>query len=579
MTTGPVRPPEPTAALQPVAPRLPRDAVEVPVDLVVVGSGVAGLTAALDAAELGVRVLVVTRGDVAEGSTGWAQGGLAAVTEEHPVPGDDVPLHVEDTLVAGAGLCDRQAVQTILGEAGRAVNQLAARGAVFDVDGTGHWLRAREGGHSAARVIRAGGDATGAEVSRALVAQARVAGLVVLQGHRAVALHSDAAGRVAGLRLTDAGGRLLDVTARTVVLATGGSGQLFARTTNPPAASGDGLALALRAGAMLADAEFVQFHPTALWIPGLAGGQVPLVTEAVRGEGGLLLDDAGRRVMEGVHPARDLAPRDVVAAAIFRHLVQTGADHVWLDARAVPGFAARFPTVARTCRQIGVDPADQPIPVVPAAHYHCGGVRTDLDGWTGVPGLYAIGEVARTGLHGANRLASNSLVEGLVMGGRAAAAIRRDLPGLPPAQPLGQPFPEPVPQPLTQPALAPGTGAGTGPAHAVAERVRTMMTRYLGMARDAEGLARAASELEAAATSAAAAGPAGQDAGTLALAARSVILAAASREESRGCHRRVDHPQRREELRTSTCWRLGDPGDDASLLECALVPVGLKSGR
>lgn len=570
MTPGTTGSPGPATPHPPDPPRVPYDAVEVTADVVVAGSGVAGLTAALAAAELGARVLVATRGDVAEGSTGWAQGGLAAVTEEHPVPGDDVTLHIEDTLVAGAGLCDRHAVRTILGEAGQAVSQLAARGAVFDADGTGRWLRAREGGHSAARVIRAGGDATGAEVSRSLVAQAQVAGLVVLEGHRVVALHRDTAGRVAGLRLTGAGGRLLDVAARTVVLATGGSGQLFARTTNPSAATGDGLALALRAGAVLADTEFVQFHPTALWVPGLTGGQVPLVTEAVRGEGGLLLDDAGHRVMEGVHPARDLAPRDIVAAAIFRHLVETGADHVWLDARTVPDFTARFPTVARTCREIGLDPADQPIPVVPAAHYHCGGVRTDLDGWTGVPGLYAVGEVARTGLHGANRLASNSLVEGLVMGRRAAAAIRRDLPGLP--------LPQPRPQPDPEPAQAPDTGGGASAARAAEERIRTTMTRRLGMARDAEGLATAASELDAAVASASAAGPAGRDAGMLALAARSVVVAAAFREESRGCHRRVDHPQRREELRASTCWRLGDLDDEVGFLECAPVPEEVSSG-
>jgi L-aspartate oxidase len=545
--------------------------IEEAVDVVVVGSGVAGLTAALDAAELGVRVLVVTRGDVAEGSTGWAQGGLAAVTKVHPVAGDDVPLHVEDTLVAGAGLCDRRAVETILGEAGAAVTQLAARGAVFDVDAGGRWLRTREGGHSAARVIRAGGDATGAEVSRALVAQAAVAGLVVLEGHRAVALHRDAEGRVAGVRLADESGRSLDVHARTVVLATGGAGQLFARTTNPPAATGDGLALALRAGAVLADVEFVQFHPTAMWVPGQLGGQVPLVTEAVRGEGGILLDDAGRRVMDGVHPARDLAPRDIVAAAIFRNLRESGAEHVWLDARALPGFAQRFPTVARTCSEIGVDPSRDPIPVVPAAHYHCGGILTDLDGRTGVEGLYAVGEVARTGLHGANRLASNSLVEGMVLGRRVAAAVRRDLTGLPTPHPLPVPVPEPVPEPVPVPAVA----GAEGPV----QQVQAAMTEYLGMARESTGLALAEAELLAVAARAGIAGPGGPDATMLVLAARAVVMAANEREESRGCHRRRDHPGRREELQASTCWRLADPTDDDSLQSCASVPVGAAAGR
>jgi L-aspartate oxidase len=573
------------------------DAIEVPVDLVVVGSGVAGLTAALDAAENGVRVLVVTQGDVAEGSTGWAQGGLAAVVAEHPVPGDDVPLHMEDTLVAGAGLCDRTAVKTILGEAGRAVGRLAARGAIFDVDTDGRWLRTREGGHSAARVIRAGGDATGAEVSRALVAQAEVAGLVVLEGHRALALLTDTTGRVAGVRLGRHGGRVLDVAARAVVLATGGSGQLFARTTNPPAAGGDGLALALRAGAVLADVEFVQFHPTALWVPGGSGGQVPLVTEAVRGEGGILRDDAGARVMDGVHPARDLAPRDIVAAAIFRHLRRTGARHVWLDATVIPGFAERFPTVAQSCAEIGVDPAQDPIPVVPAAHYHCGGVLTDLGGRTAVEGLYAVGEVARTGLHGANRLASNSLVEGLVMGHRAAAAVLQDLPGLPEPRPLVPPAPPlPTARPVSTGAAGggrdgaeplPGSGTTTGAAGSPsgedrpADQVRAAMTDYLGMAREAHGLARAEHELAEAAARARVLGdqPEGRDAAMLALAARSVVAAAAAREESRGCHRRVDFPDRREDLRTSTCWRLDDPTDDDSLRSCPPATVGAAAGR
>jgi L-aspartate oxidase len=565
----------------PASQRPHRDAVEVPVDVLVIGSGVAGLTAALDAAVLGVRVLVVTRGDVAEGSTGWAQGGLAAVTERHPVPADDVRLHVEDTLVAGAGLCDRAAVETILGEAGTAVASLAARGAAFDVDVDGRWLRTREGGHSAARVIRAGGDATGAEVSRTLVAQAAVAGLVVLEGHRALALHTDAAGRVTGVRLIDRTGGTLDLAARAIVLATGGSGQLFARTTNPPAATGDGLALALRAGAALSDVEFVQFHPTALWVPDRPGGQVPLVTEAVRGEGGILRDDAGARVMEGVHPARDLAPRDIVAAAIFRHLLRTGAEHVWLDASAISGFATRFPTVTQACAAIGVDPATDPIPVVPAAHYHCGGVVTDLDGRTGVEGLYAVGEVARTGLHGANRLASNSLVEGLVMGRRVAAAVLRDLHGLPAPRPL---FPAAGPAAVRRwpdgasaeaATVQAGTGqAGTGQAGGAAEQVRTTMTQCLGMARDADGLALVEQELAEASARARRLGPDGGDAAMLALVARTMAVAAAAREESRGCHRRVDFPHRREEQRRSTCWGLTDPSDDDSLRACAPVTVG-----
>ncbi|HET9654361.1 MAG TPA: L-aspartate oxidase [Kineosporiaceae bacterium] len=550
------------------------DAVEVPVDVVVVGTGVAGLTAALDAAEQGARVLVVTRGRISDGSTGWAQGGLAAVLAEHPVPGDDLDLHVQDTVVAGAGLCDQEAVRSILAGAGPAVARLAHRGAVFDVDDDGRWLRAREGGHSAARVVRAGGDATGAEVSRALVARADRSGLVVLEGHRATDLLTDDAGRVAGVRLAGPGGRVLTLGARTVVLATGGSGQLFARTTNPPAATGDGLALALRAGARVADVEFVQFHPTALWVPDSAGGQVPLVTEAVRGEGGTLRDDSGARVMEGVHPARDLAPRDVVAAAIFRHLARTGSEHVWLDATGIPDFTVRFPTVAASCARIGVDPSRDPIPVVPAAHYHCGGVFTDLEGWTGVDGLYAVGEVARTGLHGANRLASNSLVEGLVMGQRAAQAALRALPGLPAPQ-IGD---LEARHPAWTPLPGPGTSAQVRPDPEPAmTAVRAAMTRHLGMARTAEGLDLAAAELSAAARTTRDLGPAGGELAMLTLAARSVVEAAAAREESRGCHRRVDHPQRREELRSSTCWRLADRTGGDSLRACTPSLAGVRA--
>jgi L-aspartate oxidase len=564
-----VQPPRPAPEPSPAV-------AEVPADVLVIGSGVAGLTAALDAAEGGLRVLVVTQGEVGDGSTGWAQGGLAAVTAAHPVPGDDVGLHVEDTLVAGAGLCDREAVRTILAEAGAAVARLADRGAIYDVDGDGTWLRTREGGHSAARVIRAGGDATGAEVSRALVAQAARSGLVVLAGHRATGLLTGDGGRVEGVRLVGPQGRSLTIAARAVVLATGGSGQLFARTTNPPGAGGDGLGLALRAGAVVADVEFVQFHPTALWVPATAGGQVPLVTEAVRGEGGILRDDTGARVMEGVHPARDLAPRDVVAAAIFRHLARTGAEHVWLDAAAIPGFATRFPTVAQACAAIGVDPSRDPIPVVPAAHYHCGGVLTDLDGWTGVEGLYAVGEVARTGLHGANRLASNSLVEGLVMGTRAAAAVRRALPHLPAPRVTGSADPGPFPARPIDPG-SPLHELGSDDPMDPADRIRAAMTRHLGMARQADGLELAAAEVAAARRQARDLGVAGAGAALLALAATCIVSAAAAREESRGCHRRVDHPQRRDELRGTACWRLTDPGDD-TLQSCAPAVVGAARG-
>ena len=390
-------------------------------ELVVVGTGVAGLTAAVEAARLGVRVVVVTKDAADAGSTRWAQGGVAVVVGD--VPGDSVAAHVADTLTAGAGLCDEAATAAILRDGPEAVARLRARGAIFDAvsdSGGDRLARTREGGHSAFRVIHAGGDATGAAIERTLVRAA--AGLPLLTGHTAVDVLRDARGRVAGLAVLDDAGQPGVLHAQAVLLATGGYGQLYASTTNPATATGDGVALALRAGAAAADLEFVQFHPTVLYT-GPTTGRRPLVTEAVRGEGAVLIDRAGRRFLAGVHPLADLAPRDVVAAAITRRMAETATDCVYLDARALDGFAARFPTVYAACRAAGIDPVREPIPVAPAAHYACGGVVTDLEGRTAVPGLYAAGEVARTGLHGANRLASNSLLEGLVIGERVARAV------------------------------------------------------------------------------------------------------------------------------------------------------------
>ncbi|MGH3928503.1 MAG: L-aspartate oxidase, partial [Pseudonocardiaceae bacterium] len=398
---------------------------ELTVDLAVVGTGVAGLTAALRAAELGLRVVVVTKAAVDDGNTRWAQGGVAVVL---PSTGDSVEAHVADTLAAGAGLCDETATRRILAAGPAAVDELRARGAVFD-SGPGGLERTREGGHRAFRVIHAGGDATGAEIERALVSAAH--GLPVLERHSVTDVLCDETGRVAGVALLSAGchsaGCHSVLRVRAVLLATGGLGQLYAVSTNPEVATGDGMALALRAGAVVADLEFVQFHPTVLHAGPSSSGRRPLVTEAVRGEGAVLLDATGKPVMTGVHPLGDLAPRDVVAAAITSRMAATGTDHVLLDATHLGGFRRRFPTVYGACAVAGLDPGREPIPVAPAAHYLCGGVVTDTSGRTTVPGLYAAGEVARTGLHGANRLASNSLLEGLVMGSRSVDAVAFDL--------------------------------------------------------------------------------------------------------------------------------------------------------
>lgn len=500
---------------------------EATADLVIVGTGVAGLSAALTARRAGLKVLVVTKAGAGDGNTRWAQGGVAVVLAGEHEPGDTVAAHVRDTLTAGAGLCDADAVAAILADGPRAVADLRARGAVFDTDADGHLARTREGGHSAFRVVHAGGDATGAEVERTLLAAARDSSVPVLPGHIAVDLVHTSAGAVGGLLVLDAHGVAGLVRAPAVLLASGGVGQLYQATSNPVEATADGLALALRAGATLADIEFVQFHPTVLFTGADARGHRPLVTEAVRGEGGVLVDRFGRRVMLGVHPLADLAPRDVVSAAITRRMAATDADHVHLDATAIPDFAARFPTVHAACRAAGIDPAAEPIPVAPAAHFACGGVVSTVDGRTELTGLYAAGEVARTGLHGANRLASNSLLEGLVTGRRAAKAVARDLA----AGRLGDPR-------TAEPAAL--------PAAAIADRdiLQQAMSRHAAIGRDADGL----DEAERAIQTASIVRPlwtrqAIEDA-ALTLTARTLLLAAAERTESRGCHLRSDHADR-----------------------------------
>src|SRR5262245_26916054 len=441
-----------TQASLPTAPRRlagPEPGWFETTDVVVVGSGVAGLTCALHLREAGLHVTVVTKVNIDDGSTRWAQGGIAAVLDPYDTP----EAHAADTVVAGVGLCDPAAVDVLVREGPARVRELIRWGAQFDRDPDGALMLTREGGHHANRIVHAGGDATGAEVQRALHTAVRRDPWIRLIEHALVLdLLCDEKGRACGVTLHVLGEGAEDgvgaVQARAVVLATGGMGQMYAATTNPIVSTGDGVALALRARAAVTDIEFVQFHPTALALNN-GGAQQPLVSEALRGEGAYLRDSDGTRFMLGQHELAELAPRDIVAKAIYRVMRAESTNHVWLDARHLGRefLEGRFPTIVASCRAAGIDPAVDLIPVSPAAHYASGGVRTNLAGRTSISGLYACGEVACTGVHGANRLASNSLLEGLVFARRIAEDVARDLP------PQAEPVPDERPAWSADPAI------------------------------------------------------------------------------------------------------------------------------
>ncbi|HYX95592.1 MAG TPA: L-aspartate oxidase [Geodermatophilus sp.] len=518
---------------------------ELAADVCVVGSGIAGLCVALHARAAGLSVAVVTKVRVDDGSTRWAQGGIAAVLD----PADTAEAHARDTEVAGVGLCEPDAVSVLVREGPERLRQLIAWGAAFDRDPDGRLLLTREGGHSADRIVHAGGDATGSEVQRALQDAVRADPGVTLVEHAMVLdLLTDASGRAAGVTLHVLGEGSADgvgaVRARAVVLATGGMGQVYAATTNPPVSTGDGVALGLRAGAVATDLEFVQFHPTALYLGPDARGQQPLVSEALRGEGAVLRDGAGERFMVGVHPLAELAPRDVVAKGITRVQLRDGVDHVWLDARGVPDLAVRFPTIVASCRAAGVDPVTDLVPVTPAAHYASGGLVTDLAGRTTVPGLYACGEVACTGVHGANRLASNSLLEGLVFAARIGAQLAA---GLPPSSPV-------------EPAAAAPSGLLAPDGR---REVTETMSARVGALRSGAGLAEATDRLAALAARLdpdVAPGVAGWEATDLLTVAGALATVAAVREETRGCHWREDHPGTEEDWQVHLDVRLDGDG-------------------
>ncbi|TDT20959.1 L-aspartate oxidase [Streptomyces sp. BK208] len=522
----------------------------VTADVVVVGSGIAGLTAALRCEAAGLSTVVVTKARLDDGSTRWAQGGVAAALGE----GDTPEQHLDDTLVAGAGLCDEEAVRILVTEGPGAVRRLIATGAHFDESAEGGLALTREGGHHRRRIAHAGGDATGAEISRALVEAVRARGLRTVENALVLDLLTDAEGRTAGVTLHVMGEGQHDgvgaVHAPAVVLATGGMGQVFSATTNPSVSTGDGVALALRAGAEVSDLEFVQFHPTVLFLGADAEGQQPLVSEAVRGEGAHLVDADGERFMLGQHELAELAPRDVVAKGITRRMQEQGTEHVYLDGRhfGADMWEHRFPTILAACRAHGIDPVTEPIPVAPAAHHASGGVRTDDHGRTTVPGLYACGEVACTGVHGANRLASNSLLEGLVYAERIAADVAAGhLDGT-----LRARVPAPLPHPYhpEHPLLPPEARL----------TVQRIMSEGAGILRSADSLTRAADLLHGLHTEAREAlhengktsepGVDTWEATNLLCVARVLVAAAARREETRGCHWREDRADR-----DDTAWR------------------------
>ena len=504
-------------------------------DVIVVGSGIAGLTAALRLRRRVDRVLLVTKTVLDEGSTRWAQGGIAAALD----PADSPQEHLQDTLVAGVGVCDVEAVRALVTEGPARVRELVALGAEFDRTPEGEIALTREGGHHRDRIAHAGGDATGREISRALIAALEAVrhdpGIEVIEHALVVDLLQDAAGRVCGTTLHVIGEGQRDgvgaALARAVVLATGGLGQVYAATTNPAVATGDGVAAALRAGADIRDLEFVQFHPTVLWLGAGSRGQQPLISEAVRGEGAVLVDSSGERFMATVHELADLAPRDVVSRAIVERMRAEGSAHVYLDARHLGAdfLERRFPSIVERCRSLGFDPATDLLPVAPAQHYASGGVATDLRGRSSVEGLYACGEVACSGVHGANRLASNSLLEGLVFAHRIAddLSARLGAGDLPPNEPVD---PE-------------GGATLLDPERRI--DVQLAMTAGAGALRSAESLQHTAFELAAlSGVTTDHSDAAAWETTNLHQVGSLLTHVAALREETRGGHLRTDFPDR-----------------------------------
>ncbi len=505
-------------------------------DFLIIGTGLAGLNAALLAREHG-SVCLLSKGETSETNTNRAQGGIAAAV----AAGDAPQRHAEDTIRAGAGLCDERAVRTLVEQGPAAVRRLIALGVEFDRAADGELALAREGAHSQPRVLHAGGDRTGLHIQRALercVAQAVERNEIDLRERWTAVELAIEAGRCVGALTADPAGRLRTIAARATLLATGGIGALYASTTNPPTATADGLGLALRAGAVLRDLEFVQFHPTALAV---GDGPAFLVSEALRGEGALLLDNAGRRFAADAHPDAELAPRSVVAQAISEAMRRDNAAHVWLDISHRPAefLRERFPGVYAGCLERGHDLTAGPIPVAPAAHYHMGGVWTDLDGRTTINGLYAAGEAATVGAHGANRVASNSLLEAAVFSARAIRAA---------AEAMDAPPTDPPTPPESAEAL-PISTAAAAPSWA---ELRRALSAGAGIVRDAAGLSEALAQMRGWPQ----ANGNSPSLASASAAAQAIAHAALARSETRGGHLRADHPDTDPAWQRRLAWRI-----------------------
>ena len=527
------------------------------VDYAVVGSGIAGLRAAIELSAAG-NVLVLAKSNLSDSATAWAQGGIAVALSDE----DEIGLHEQDTINAGDGLCRPEAVTLLVEEGPKYISQLIAWGTEFDRAGT-KLAFTREAAHSRSRILHAQGDSTGREISRALLARAHAIPHLHLRAHAFTTELLAERGRVTGLRFIDeTDGTLHELQANAVLLATGGVGQIYRETTNPGVATGDGMAIAYDAGAVLYDMEFMQFHPTALAIQGAPRF---LLSEALRGEGGVLRNIGLERFMKKYHEAQELAPRDVVVRAIVSEMQRTQSTHVYLDMtkKSEEFLKKRFPRIYETCLSYGLDLASDLAPVCPAAHYLMGGVKTDLKGHTSLPGLYAAGETAATGVHGANRLASNSLLEGLVFGAIAGQAMMKDAPA---GKRKGQAMPGgPAPLP-DSPSAAPkdaardgvaaknGATAKNGPGRAPAvvcallTKIREVMWQDAGIMRSGKELAGAIKQLEAIELPKwDKSGRAGYELRNLHALALAITRTALAREESRGSHYRSDFPFRNDE--------------------------------